>query len=824
MKKRIFSGIGIVLVAVALTASAQFIPPPNGTTAVPISLLGEMSPPVAVTDDALSGVRNPAGVGVRKGVDLFVFVPNDDRDMTNDMGVYLRLGGLGFATEWVRRGDLDYERYLLAYGFKFAPGVYFGTGYSWWRGLNHTASWSVGLTGHPCRYFSLGMAFDDLNQPTLNGEEQKARVNFGAAIRPMVDWLTVSADVGLSATQTADYYDETYWNFRVEAEPWQGIHLSGNYHPENDLSPASYGVGLGLSHGFGRVGDYSAMDADGKETGGVSYVQFSSGYQRSIFEPKHRFVSMKLVGEYPEEKPSFRLFGPRKITFSNLLKRIQKLERDPHVDGISLTIGDISMSFAQYQELRDALVSFKQAGKKIVSYMETCGNMEYFLATTSDVIAMNPTGDMGLRGIVGEGMFLKGTLDKLGITAELYHISEYKTASDMLTRDSMSVAHREMLNSILDDLYIQMTEAIAQSRGITVDEFKTLVDKGPYTANSAYQAGLIDTLVYEDQVDDLVKGIGGKGSALVAGNIYWNRQDYETEWETPFVRKIAIIYATGMITSGESGDGFLTGKTMGSETIAKAIRKARKDPQVKAIVFRIDSPGGSALASDVILREVQLTVEGEKAKPFIVSMGGVAGSGGYYIACLADTIVADPGTITASIGVITGKFNFAGLYNKLGINFERITRGEHADIMSGGRGFTEDEWKIIKAQCHEVYDQFRSHVSKGRNLSMEEVDKIGRGRVWTGNQAQKIGLVDEIGGLRLALEIARQRAGITDDRHVVYSIYPESRGFTLSAEVEGVVSDYLAPEIRAMASEWNKTRTYRDGEPLFLMPFEMEVQ
>jgi protease-4 len=824
MKEKILLGIVIGLAIVATAVLGQYMPPSVGTTAVPFNLLGEMAPSVAVTDDALSGVRNPAGLGVRKGVDLFLLAPYDERDMTNDIGLYLRLGGLGFATEWVRRGNLDYERYMLADGIKFAPGVYVGASYSWWRGLDHTASWSVGMIGHPCRYFSLGMAFDDINQPMLNGQEQRSRINFGAAVRPMVNWLTLSADVQLYETQTVEYGDEAYWNFRVEAEPVKGIHVSGNYHPETDLNPATYGLGLGLSNGFGRIGDYSAMDKDGKGNGGVSYVQFSSGYQRSIFEPRHRFVSMKLAGDYPEEKPGFRLFGPRKVTFTELLKRIGKLERDSHVDGISLTIGDLSMSFAQYQELREALVSFKQAGKKIVTYMETCGNMEYYLASVSDIIAVNPAGDMGLRGIVGEAMFLKGTLDKLGIKAELYHIAEYKTASDMLTRDSMSDAHREMLNSILDDLYNQVTETIAQSRGMTVDDFKALVDKGPYTANSAYKAGLIDTLLYQDQISDLVKEIGGKGSALVAGNTYWNRQDYETEWETPFVKKIAIIYATGLITSGESGDGFITGKTMGSETIAKAIRKARNDPQVKAIVFRINSGGGSALASDVISREVQLTVEGEKAKPFIVSMGGVAGSGGYYIACLADTIVADPGTITASIGVITGKFNFKGLYDKLGINFEQITRGEHADIMSEDRGFTEDEWKIIKEQCHEVYDQFRSHVAKGRNLSMEEVDRIGRGRVWTGNQAQKIGLVDEIGGLRLALEIARKRAGITDEQHVVYSTYPESRGFTFGAEVEGIISDYLSPEIRAMASEWNKTQVYRDGEPLLLMPFELEVQ
>ena len=818
-------GIAVLFFLVTSWAFAQSNPGVDlNVCAPPTHLLGQMSPSVAVTDNALSGVLNPAGLAAREGVDMFLLTPYDKKNLTDDVGLYIRFGSLGFASEWVRRGELDYERYMLGNGFKVAPGVYFGGNYSWYRGLSHDGSWGIGLTVHPCRYFSIATVIDDVNEPLVDGSRVNSRYTFGVAARPLTDRLTISADAMLIESGTISYGDEIDWDFRIEAEPIYGIHLSGNYRPENDFHDESFGIGLGISHGFGRIGSYTGFDSEGEVADGTGFVQISTGFQRTVLEPRHRFVTVTLKGNYPEEKPPFRLFAPRKLTFAELLKRIRRLEEDPNVDGIALTIGDLKLSIAHYQELRDALASFKQAGKKIVCYMETCGNREYYLATVSDVIAMNPVGDAWIVGMMARSMFLKNTLDKLGITAELYHIGDYKTASDILTRDSMSEAHREMINWLLDDLYDEFTATIAEARGWTMEKFHEIVENGPYTANSAYEAGLLDTLIYQDQIKDLVEQVGGKDAHLFSGKKYWDREDYETEWETPFVPRIAIVYAVGNIVSGKSGSDPLMGKNMGSETIAAAIRKARNDPRVKAIVFRIDSGGGSALASDVILREVRRCVEGDDKKPFIVSMAGVAGSGGYYIACLADTIVADAGTITASIGVIAGKFKFAGLYDKVGLNFERITRGERADMMSGDRGFSDEEWKVVKAYTHGIYDTFRGHVAEGRGMTMDEVDEIGRGRVYTGNQAKKLGLVDRIGGLRLALEIARETAGIPENRKVVYSIYPESKGFGFTREIEGIISDYLSPEIKAMVAEWSKTQMFRDGEPLLLMPFELEVE
>ena len=796
----------------------------SGIDVIPRNLIGSYMPSVAVTDDALSGVINPAGLAIQRGTDLYLLAPYDRENFTNDIGLYLRLGTIGFATEWVRRGHLDYERYMLGNGFEFAPGIYFGFNYSWYRGINRGGSWGLGLTGHPCQYLSVAAVFDDVNEPRLDDVRQKVRYTFGIGIRPGTDRVTVSADAGLFSAGSTDYGDVVDWNFRVAAEPVDGILLSANYRPKTDLWDASYGAGLGIALGNGRMGSFVELNNDGEVADGTDFVQFSSGYQRTLLDMRHKYVAMTLKGNYPEEKPGFRLFAPRRLNFAELLGRVRRLENDPHVEGLILTIENTEMSIAQYQELRDALEAFRQAGKKIVCYMESCGNMEYYLASVSDKVTMTPAGDVTVVGMMARAMFFKDTLKKLGIKAELYHIGDYKTASDILTRDSMSDAQREMLNWLLDDLYTQYTNAVAGSRGWSVEKLQEVINNGPYTAKGAYKAGLVDTLIYQDQIKDVVKEISGGEANIFSGDIYWQRSDYKYDWETPLMPKIAIIYATGNIVSGKSGDDLLMGKNMGSETIVRAIRKARNDPRVKAIVFRIDSGGGSGLASDVILREVQRTVTGEGAKPFIVSMGGVAGSGGYYIACLANTIVADPGTITGSIGVISGKFVFAGLYDKLGMNFQRLTRGEHAAMLSGDTLFTETEWESVKAMTHEFYDMFVEHVADGRNMTVEQVDNIGRGRVFTGDQAKKNGLVDKIGGLRLAIEIARQSAGIQDNRRVRYAIYPESRGFEISGEIGGFISDHLSPEIKSLVSDWSKTRMLRDNEPLFLMPIELEVQ
>ena len=321
----------------------------------------------------------------------------------------------------------------------------------------------------------------------------------------------------------------------------------------------------------------------------------------------------------------------------------------------------------------------------------------------------------------------------------------------------MSESHREMLDSILDDLYDQLTQSVAEGRNLTQPEVKQLINQGPFTAKQALENGLVDRLAYRDELDDVAKALTGKRHRLVKAHSYLNSDTYSYDWESP-LPKIAVIEATGMMVTGESFTDPITGsKTMGASTIARAIEVTRKDPSIKAVVLRIDSGGGLVIAADRIWREL---IRLKAVKPLIVSMGDVAGSGGYYIAVPADVIIAEPGTITGSIGVIGGKYSLKGLYNKVGLHKEIMKRGRHADFYTDYSDYPAEERIIVQRQIQEIYDAFIEKVADARNMSKEAVDNLGRGRIWTGRQAKEHGLVDELGGLALALSTARKRAGL----------------------------------------------------------------
>ena len=348
----------------------------------------------------------------------------------------------------------------------------------------------------------------------------------------------------------------------------------------------------------------------------------------------------------------------------------------------------------------------------------------------------------------------------LGIEANLERIGKYKSASESFTRKEMSEAQREIQNIILDDLYEQLVEIIANGRGWTSEAVKKRIDAGPYTARQAFTAELVDRIVYEDELTAVVNELTDEPTDLVTADAYVNSRTYTQHWRVP-QPKIAIIEAKGLMVTGDSFIDPLTGtQVMGADTIVQAIAAAKNDDAIKAVVLRIDSGGGLVTAADIIHRAlVQLTA----AKPLVVSMGDVAASGGYYIAAPADVIVAEPGTITGSIGVVSGKYSLKGLYEKLGVKKEILKRGEHADFYTDYGDYNASEQAIIQKQVQEIYDDFIAKIALGRSeLSTTDVDNLGRGRIWSGKQAKENGLVDELGGLNLALVIAQKYAGLQE--------------------------------------------------------------
>jgi protease-4 len=459
---------------------------------------------------------------------------------------------------------------------------------------------------------------------------------------------------------------------------------------------------------------------------------------------------------------------------ANNLNQLQQAKEDKTVDGIMLRLGIGGYSMARLQEMRDAVLDFRASGKKAICYMELAGNKEYYLAAACDKIVLNPAGYLALNGLRSEVTFYKDVLDKLGIEADLYHIGKYKSASEAFTREGMSDAYRESLNSFLDDISDQMVSGIAEGRGISHAEVKKRIDEGPYTAREAKEAALVDELVYADQLKEVAEQEFGKNAIKLSGKEYGNYEYHGYDW---FAKpKLAVIYAAGIIAPGKSmfaeeASSFLSiPRIMGSETISKAVKKARTDDSIKAIVLRIDSGGGSVFASDVIWREVMLAKD---KKPVIVSMGGVAASGGYYIACPADVIVAEPATVTGSIGIIGGKFSLRGFYDKLGIKKEIFKRGKNSDIYTMYAGFTDEQREIVNRQIREMYDDFVRKVAQGRNMAEETVESVAQGRVWTGKQAHDNGLVDELGGLQLAVSIAKVKADLKPDEDVEIVVFPK---------------------------------------------------
>ena len=470
-----------------------------------------------------------------------------------------------------------------------------------------------------------------------------------------------------------------------------------------------------------------------------------------------------------------QLMESKKMTVLGIVRALERASEDDRVYGLVAKVGESELGMAQIQEIRDAVIRFRSAGKKAVAWAETMGefgpgNKSYYLASAFDEIYLQPSGELGLTGLIFESPFVKETLKKLDLEPQLGHRYEYKNAPNTFTHTSFTKPHREALEAIMNSMFGQLVGGISESRGIEQDSLKRLIDEGPYLSTGALEAGLIDGLAYRDEVYEKVREEAGDGAKFLFLNKYFDRVGPSGDAENTF----ALIYGNGMIKRGKSGYDMVFGSTtMGSETVSAAFRAAIKDEGISAIVFRIDSPGGSAVASDTIWRE---TVRAKEAgKPVFVSMGNVAGSGGYWVAMDATGIVAQPGTITGSIGVFGGKFYTSGLWNRLGVSWDEIHTSKNSTIWSSTTKYNAAEWAKIDLLLDDIYDEFTAKVARGRGLEKSRVHKIAKGRVWTGEDAHKLGLVDELGGVMMAIDLAKEATGIGKDEPVKLKIFPREK-------------------------------------------------
>ncbi len=540
---------------------------------------------------------------------------------------------------------------------------------------------------------------------------------------------------------------------------------------------------------------------------------------------------LKVGGELSEVAPSnvvgyFR--GGNTPVLRTIVENLRKAKVDPRVSAVLLKpTGFESAYWGKVQEIRDAVLDFKKSGKPVYAYLEYGGDREYYLATAADRVFLLPSSPLDLKGIATYAVFLRGTLDKIGAYPDLHHIGDYKTAMNQLTEKGYTRAHKEMDESLDRDLFEQLVRGIADGRKKSEAEVRTLIDEGPFLPEDAVHAGLVDDVAYEDQVEDKLKKsdqrlrkIDGDDYARVSASSFGlNRGP-----------RIGVIYATGTITSGKSGFDPLNGEALGSDTLIDAIREARRDSSLRAIVLRIDSPGGSAAASDAIWRELMIARNERADRPIVASMSDLAASGGYYIALPAQSIVAQPSTLTGSIGIFGGKIVTGGVYEKLGAHIDSTSVGKNAEMDSPVRPFNADETKKVQEQLQAFYDGFVEKVAQSRHTTPEKIDAIAQGRVWTGQQARQNGLVDSLGGLDAAVAIAKQRAKLAADAEVELVVFPPRKSFyeLLTEQLSGAseqaamaqwLSAHLSQgEIEALRIMRGPLAMFHRGEPLALMP------
>jgi protease IV len=714
------------------------------TPQMPLSLAG--------TDDALAVLSNPAGLAVRPGSEFYAiynFRPTPWSEFFTNTTFLAEAGPL--AAYW----EPNPSRYGVALGMG-GNGVYSGIRFR----RDSLSRWDLSALARPFKQVSFGATWNDINHDW-------GRLGLGAAVRPVGNRFTLFTETDLITPLRP--------MAGFEAEPVNGLKLGLKVFFAEHAEDTRY-VG-GVSLGLGKAGIGAVVTDDLGETGG--YLRIGSAVQRTFVTGGNRYVEIEMDEQIADRKPGFSLSSGNVRTSWQLLDLIDRARKDGSVKALVLRVDGMSASFAQLQELRQALAGFRAQGKKVVVYAPSLGMGSYYVASVADQVWAHPLGDVTIPGMSMGTIFLKGTLEKLGIQFDGTRHGKYKSAIETFTEDSLTPPNREQFEAYLDAPYGEFLQAAAAGRHVTRDSMEALVNVGFFNAVEARKNGLVDMVCYHDQIDSLLKK-ELKGLSKVSEKDYLADVVRSEDWTS--MPAIAIVYATGDIAAGESRTDFLTGTvTMGAQTMVRAIRQARQDKRVKAVVLRIDSPGGDGFASDMIWRELDLC---RQKKPVVVSMAGVAGSGGYYIACNASRIFALPTTLTGSIGVFNSRFVTEGLYNKLGARRQTVKRGEHADAMSDIRAMTPEEDSMMQAQVDYFYHQFVQKVATGRKMSFEKVDSIGQGRIWSGLDAKRIGIVDSLGGFLDAVGYAKQVAKLKDCDYLVLPASKTGFGATLSGFAE----------------------------------------
>ena len=832
-----------LVLAAAGTARAQgvdrrYVEEPTDGIALPTA-------PLAGEFDGRTVATNPGGLPLVRGTELALALALEDPDVATSagqgFGAFLAMAGgggilprfgLGVGLEWLRppREQLEPdpgEPFRATIGLGAAVGRSSGVGVSWHHVSGGPAAgtdaFDLGASTRWGNRLALGATLRDVNTGTVAGTPVQRRYELEASVRPLgTDRLDVALggrigearlDVDGWARLSARVARGVFAHAAVETRELHGFEDSAAGTREVEGRDVRATLGLELSFGgtgVAMLGTGLRDDRGGRHLlGGQLAVRFRSLGPASVLPPPQHLERVELSGT----------ISLRELTAH--VARLRAIARDPSASGVVVTFDDATGGWATLQELRDELLALRKAGKKVFAYLVSGSGRDYFVASAADKIYMDPAGALRLVGLAGTTLYLKGLFDQVGVAPQFERIAEYKSAPEQLVERGPTEPAARMMNELYDSMWEQWLAQVAASRKLGKEELRALVDGGPYTAGElAADRKLVDAVATPEKISELIaKELGG---ALPVARPPRARPD---RWQRP---GIAIIYVDGDIVDGKSRTVPLLGQQRaGGETLVAAIAAARASGRVGAIILRIDSPGGSALASELVAREVFAT---RGVKPILCSMGDLAASGGYFVAAGCETIFAEPMTITGSIGIFYGKFDVSGLLGRLGITAETHKRGKRADVESYFRPYTAEERGVLLDKLKYMYGRFVGAVAEGRKMKKEEVDAVGRGHVWSGEMARRVRLVDRFGGLGDAIDLAKQRMGLSRDVQVQLYVLPAVQasllgwaGKLIGARADAAPAPSLEdlPALRDLVRGLAPSLLLAPGAPQARLPFEL---
>jgi protease-4 len=733
---------------------------------------------MSTSDGPQAIFTNPAAIGLRSGVGTFFGgTLENDRQTMGSFSIQLNALSFGYlhSSHWGAKPQEN--AFLTGLGFPLSPFARLGFFGNWQKMEDEkdsrAFSYGTALLVRPCRHFSLGAKLSNINQPHYGDAVLSRFYEVGAGVRP----LAGMAPIGNRLTFTLDTeFDEhtdvadLVFRYGVEMEPINGLVLNAGYRDIDGRGDVRFGVGFNFCRN--SVGYSGESEEDGADRSSY-YLSTTNELQRSAVKHGPKVIRLDVRGNL-RDQPSEGLFtlGAKYSSAFPMLEELRRARKEEWVKGILLNIRGVS-NFAVIEEMRDEIKRCRDQGKKVVAFLDGGGDFsDYYLAASADRIVTPFAGNIGPFGIGRTALLYKNFLAKLGVEFERFPCREcaYKSAYANFTEDKLPEGYKQQIEEMMDDVYDEWLSTVSKDRSIDREKLKQLADGRIFMPVKAKEEGLIDAVGFYDFADSLVSKMAG---AKVDRGLKLSRLTHRRyDWGQP--KKVAVVFAMGAIQEGKNGSDLMNGNFMGHETMAGMLSRVGKDKSIKAVVWRIDSPGGSGYASDMIWNAIEKV---KKKKPFVSSMGYVAGSGGYWIAMNSNKIFADPLTLTGSIGVTGLKPVFSGTYEKLGINLETFKRGEHIDMFSTARRMSKEEMSMMLDMVDEFYDYFIQKVSSGRGLKPEDVRKIGGGHVYTGRRALSIGLVDGLGGVEEAIQEAKKLAGLEGEVDVVYFNRPRKSIF-----------------------------------------------